>query len=257
MVLFIAAVLPVILIGLFIYNKDKEKEPKKLLLKLFLGGVSSCFLVLLVSGILSLISPIFAADTDNQSGIELIIHVFIGVAFVEELCKWIMVYKFSFNDSAFDEMYDAILYCVFVALGFACFENILYVFDSGLGTAVVRALLAVPGHACDGVFMGYYLGIAKRGALNDRKDLKTKYLALSLIVPTITHGIYDYCLMNGSGLFILIFLVFVISMYIYIFKKVKHVSSKGEKIRNVSVFCPNCGTKFVGKFCAKCGTKRD
>lgn len=257
LILFAFSVLPVILIEMFVYNKDKEKEPIRLLIKLFLGGISSCFLVLFISLILSFIFPIFGAESSELRGIELVIYVFIGVALVEEFCKWIMVYKFSFNDVAFDEMYDAILYCVFVALGFACFENLMYVFDSGLGTAITRALLAVPGHVCDGVFMGFYFGLAKRGAVNGRYDLKTKNLILSVVVPTISHGIYDYCLMNGSLLCILIFFVFVVVMYIYIFKKIKDVSSKGEKISEISIFCPKCGRKFDGNFCVNCGTKRD
>lgn len=32
----------------------------------------------------------------------------------------------------------------------------------GLGTAAVRAVTAVPGHACFGVFMGAFYGLAKR-----------------------------------------------------------------------------------------------
>ena len=85
-------------------------------------------------------------------------------------------------------------YSTFVSLGFACFENILYVFSEGFGVAVQRAFLAVPGHACDGMFMGYFLGLSKMGLLyGDKKKQKTN-LILSLVVPTISHGIYDYLL---------------------------------------------------------------
>ena len=54
-----------------------------------------------------------------------------------------------------------IVYASFVALGFACFENILYVSDSGIVTGLIRAVTAVPGHVCDGILMGSYLALAK------------------------------------------------------------------------------------------------
>lgn len=36
MMLFVVAALPIFLLGLYIYKKDKNKEPTKLLVKLFL-----------------------------------------------------------------------------------------------------------------------------------------------------------------------------------------------------------------------------
>lgn len=61
--LFIISVLPVFLIGMFIYKKDKEKEPTRLLVKLFLGGFLSCILVLIIGGLLGILFPIFSEDT--------------------------------------------------------------------------------------------------------------------------------------------------------------------------------------------------
>ena len=103
-ILLIISILPVILIGMFIYYKDKQKEPLKLLTKLFLAGIGSCFLVLIISYILELIFPFFNSDTSNLNLIELIFYVFIKVALVEEFCKWIMAYKISYKDKNFDEL---------------------------------------------------------------------------------------------------------------------------------------------------------
>ena len=36
------SILPVYLVGLYIYKKDKNKEPKKLLRRLFIYGMLSC-----------------------------------------------------------------------------------------------------------------------------------------------------------------------------------------------------------------------
>ena len=255
--LFIVSILPVFLIGMFIYKKDREKEPAKLLIKLFLGGIGSCFLVFILSYVLDSIFPIFSADTNDLNLIELVVYAFVCVALVEEFCKWIVAYKISYNDKDFDEFYDAILYCMFVSLGFACFENLLYVYEHGIGTGIARALLAVPSHACDGMFMGYYFGLSKLGSLNNRNDLKIKNLILSILVPTIVHGIYDYCLSTQKAIFIVLFLIFVVCIYIYVWKKIKKISSINRKMKYKDNYCPNCGHIVDGNFCPVCGRKNE
>ncbi len=255
-ILFLISILPVFLIGRYIYKKDSEKEPTRLLVKLFLGGFLSCLIALLIGYLLDFI-PIFSADETELNLYELIIYVFIGIAFVEELSKFIVAYKFSYNDSAFNEYYDAILYCIFVALGFACFENLIYVYSSGFYTGIIRAITAVPCHACNGLFMGYYLGLAKVASVNNRNDLKRKYMLLSLVVPTFVHGIYDYCLFTNKVSFLFFFLGFVIYIYIRAFKKVNTVSSINRKFKYQNNYCPHCGHIVKTDFCPMCGKKND
>ena len=123
-----------------------------------------------------------------------IFFVFIVIALVEELCKWFFLYKISYNHSEFDSLYDMIVYASFVALGFACFENLLYVYSTGIVTGLVRAFSAVPGHVCDGILMGSYLSLAKINNLRGNHKLSKKYILLSIVIPMIAHGIYDFCL---------------------------------------------------------------
>ena len=255
LMLFIVSVLPVFLIGLFIYRKDREKEPLKLLLKLFLGGILSCLLVLIITPLLAIIFPIITENSDKLNLVELIFHVFVGVALIEEGCKWLVAYVISYHDRAFDELYDAILYCIFVALGFACFENLLYVYQTGIAIGILRAVLAVPGHACDGMFMGYYLGLAKNSDLNNNKKDKRKYLILSIVVPIITHGIYDYCLFSQKVIFVVLFFIFVIGMYIYVFKTIKKVATINRKMKYKDNYCPICGHVVDSDYCPGCGRK--
>lgn len=256
-ILLVMSIAPVLVIGHYIYTKDKEKEPSSLLMKLFLGGIGSCFLVLLITWLLTLFIPFFGFERSTLNLFELFIQVFIGVALVEEFSKWVMAYTISYNDKAFDEFYDMLLYCMYVALGFACFENILYVLSGGVGTAIMRAVLAVPGHVCFGLFMGYYLGLAKISELNNRKDLKTRNTILSIVVPTIAHGFYDYCLMAEVLPLLAVFVVFVIAMYIYVILKIKKVSSLNRKMKYKDNFCTNCGHPVRSNFCPICGRKNE
>lgn len=244
------SVLPVFLICLFIYLKDKQKEPLKLLFKLLLFGVVSCF----PASFLELLIGSFFPLESSMDLITLFFYVFIGIAFVEELCKLFMVYFGSFNHSEFNNLYDMIIYATFVSLGFALFENILYIYDdSHVFVGILRALFAVPGHACYGIIMGYYLGIAKISLINNNEVLHRKNLILSLFVPTVMHTLYDFCLLSGSVLLILLCFLYVIFVYIVCLKKVFHISRNAKDFK--SFYCTKCGTKVSGRFCIVCGNE--
>ncbi len=255
--LLFASVLPVVILALYIYNKDKDKEPIGLLIKLFIGGVGSLFITVVFSMILGNFFPIILADTSTLSFTQLIFHVFFGVALIEEFSKWLILYHTSYNHYEFDQVFDMVVYSAFVALGFACFENILYVFQNGMGTAVIRGLLAVPGHFCDGIFMGYYLSMAKVADINHNYSSMRKYKFLSLFVPMMLHGIYDFCLFSGNFGFIIIFFVFIICLYIKSFKRIKKMSLDNKRLRYNNKYCPNCGTPVSSDYCTGCGAKNE
>ena len=292
------AIVPSILIGMYLYKKDFNKEPTGFLVKLFFGGVGSAFLTYVLSVIINSIVPGLVPTLDgtvSYSFIGLFIRVLIGVALIEEFSKWLFAYHFGYKSKEFDEVYDIILYCGFVALGFATFENILYVFTSSntIQVALLRAVTAVPGHVCDAILMGYYLGLAKQcensGDMNNRK----KNLIFSVAVPMVSHGVYDFLIMSGSGVLVIMWLVFIVVLYIYVISKLKEVSKARQVVyqpvsnmppitsyyqqqqqttfgnnsmynnqvvnnnQNYSIkYCPNCGHyEPEGYFCTQCGTK--
>ena len=249
------AILPVYLIGLYVYKKDREKESSKLLTKLFLFGMLSCIPAAIIE---VLIEPMFG-NVNESNLLYLFIYVSIGIALIEELCKWFFVYNIGYNNTEFDQLYDALIYSVFVSLGFACFENFFYVFSSdGLTTGIFRAITAIPGHASDAIIMGNYLGLAKLAEVNGDKKKNNKYLLLSILMPTLIHSIYDFCLFTEQFVFIIIFAVFLIFTYIYSIRKVKKLSINNKNFYNridIINFCPDCETKAVGNFCINCGKR--
>jgi len=222
------AVLPVILIGLYIYKKDRVKEPLKLLFKLFILGILSCFPSIGSGILLGLLFP----QVSDMNVIKLFMYVFVTIALVEEFYKWLFLYKFSYFHDEFTSSYDMIVYSVFVALGFAFFENVLYVSGYGMKAALVRFVSAVPGHACNGILMGMYLGIAKLNEYKGEFNISRRYKYLSLIVPIIVHGIYDFCAYYGSAVFVIIFLLFVLFVDIYCLIKVKKISSNSVRFND-------------------------
>ena len=138
--------------------------------------------------------------------------------------KFWLLKRRTWNHPAFNYRFDGIVYAGFVSLGFAAYENILYVFNYGLSVALPRALLAVPGHLSFSVCMGIYYARAKlcegwgdeRGA---RRNLKAGY-----IFSVFLHGFYDACAMIGTTLATLLFLAFVAVMFFAVYRKVKRES---------------------------------
>lgn len=232
LLLFAIAILPVVLILKYIHQKDKNKEPISLLIKLFLAGVASCFLVILISTILEPIFPFMQIDVSspNNNFLDVLLYSFVGVALIEEFCKFSMTYALGYRHKEFDEAFDIVVYSIFVAIGFAGFENILYVLPNGIRTGISRGLLAVPGHACDGLFMGYYLSLAKLAAIKKDKTEERENIIKSIIIPTVLHGIYDFCCFIGNNLFFIVFIVFIIFLYIIAIRKINYLSKNNKKL---------------------------
>lgn len=103
-----------------------------------------------------------------------------------------MLRRNSWYSREFNCQYDGVVYAVFVSLGFALWENISYVMHYGFSTAIIRALTAIPGHTCFGVFMGIFYGIARKYANQGNQERSRLYHILSILVPALLHGAYDY-----------------------------------------------------------------
>ena len=229
-ILLIAALLPAALLMVYIYQKDKvEKEPIKLLSNLFLFGgltiVTACIAELLLSMILGIV---FSKGTLPYMAIE----NFLIVALSEELGKYIVLKKKTWHSPHFNYTFDAVVYAVAVSLGFAAFENVIYVLSGTLGTAVMRGLLSVPGHAIDGVFMGCYYGIARKCRGYGDEEGAKKNLIKAIVIPVLTHGFYDFCIdiSSNAGIFFLVFMVFEVVVTFVAIKTVKKLSLEDEPL---------------------------
>ena len=80
------------------------------------------------------------------------------------------------------------------------------------------------------LFMGYYLSLAKISNLKEKKELEKENIFKSLIIPTILHGIYDFCLLSGNIPLILLAIVFIIFLYIVSINKLNYVVKNNIKL---------------------------
>lgn len=247
-----AALLPAIALCIYVFSKDRvEKEPIGLLLLLFGLGAVSCYPAALVEGFLEeIIDPIFSSMGTVEGGTIILstplyylyqfVSNFIGVALVEEGFKFLILVLVTRKNKHFNSLFDGIVYAVFVSLGFAALENVLYVLQNGWGNAITRAVLSVPGHMFNAVMMGYYYSLwhVIDKALVLEKDMiaqigvpsnvplfsSKKERWLSILVPVFFHGFYNFCCSVSGILWLMTLIGFVVFMYIYCFGKIRKVS---------------------------------
>lgn len=187
-----AAVLPSVILGLYIWKQDPHPEPFKWVLRAFLYGVVLCFPVALLE---NYVNGLIFGGAEPTTLFGSTIEAFFVAAAPEEGAKLLALWLFLRRCPAFDEDFDCIVYAVFVSLGFATVENIGYVMMSGEGwvtTAVMRALLAVPGHYAFAIMMGFYY------AVYCFIDHSKANAAKIFLIPFLAHGVYDAIAMSGT-----------------------------------------------------------
>lgn len=186
MLLLALSIAPGIAISLYIFLKDRyNREPKLKLLVCFLLGCASIIPAILFQ---------LAASGSIQQVLESSVlytafFAYVIVALSEEMSKFVMLRFYAFPKKTFDEPYDGIVYSVMVGMGFATVENIGYVYQHGIGTAVMRMFLSVPAHATFAVLMGYFVGKAKF-----IPEKRFYYLCLGVFWAVFFHGTFDFFL---------------------------------------------------------------
>lgn len=229
-VLFIAAIAPAVVLLWYVYKKDAvEKEPLRLVLKLFCLGMVAGPLAAIVENIaFALFESVLPEGT-----VLLALEYFVGVAAVEEGFKYLFLHTVR-KRPEFDYVFDGIVYAVAVALGFAALENLLYVFDGGFEVAVSRAIFSVPGHCADGVVMGAFFGLAKQREVRGRKAGARTYYILAFLIPTIEHGFYDSFLSADNDTLAIIALLGQLAFIAYAMYLVNRVSKNDSPIYGVT-----------------------
>ena len=239
--LLIAACIPSIVLLVYVYKKDKhDKEPFWLLALLFGLGAAVCFPAAFLERILN--ERVISAVLSQNSLLYQIVYNYLDIALVEESLKFLVLFLVTRKSKHFNGLFDGIIYAVVVSLGFATLENILYVFQYGWGTALLRAVTAVPGHMFDGVIMGqlytmwhiskqisthekYFASIGLIDRIINPERKYTEYIVSALAVPILVHGTYDFlATLSGYAVVNIIFIVFLIALYIYSFKKINRFS---------------------------------
>lgn len=190
--MYAAALLPAIILGAYIWRKDPHPEPFAWVWRAFCLGIAICIPVAFLE---NWVNGLIFGGAEPHTLFGSTVKAFFVAAVPEEGAKLLVLWLLLRNNKHFDEHFDGIVYAVFVSLGFAAIENVGYVLMAGeawMSTAIVRALLAVPGHYAFAILMGYYY------ALYYFVDRSKRNAWFMFLMPVLAHGVYDAIAMSGS-----------------------------------------------------------
>ncbi len=166
----IIAMLPGIFLCGYVFYKDRiEKEPFGLLALLFGAGaviyIPSYFLEKLI---VRLIDKIFANSMSlsvegtviYSSAQAEFFHILLcsvfGFALIPICLKFATLYFLTHRNKNFNYLFDGIVYSVFVSLGFALSENIVFAMQNDTDLIIAKAMTSVPCHLFIAIIMGYF-----------------------------------------------------------------------------------------------------
>jgi RsiW-degrading membrane proteinase PrsW (M82 family) len=189
----IAAVAPALLALWLVIAADERPRSPALVWAAFGLGVASISTLGYARALFSGISGL----TDNPV-LALVLHALFGVAAPEETVKIAVILLVASRQSRAADPLDAVVYGAAAGLGFAAYENLVYLLqypEMWRSLAVLRSVLTVPFHGALGIIAGAYIGIARAGdALGAHRRDRRAYLrnsALIVLAPWTLHAAFD------------------------------------------------------------------
>ncbi len=199
---FFVAIAPAIAILCYFYECDRQiSEPYQDKFKALLMGMACIIPAGFIEGVGAYIlsgnkvanyfqQMTTSIDTPSFSLPDALLGGFILSALIEEALKLLILLAAFKKSESFKTKTNIIMLTVCIGLGFACIENIMYVFmlHSKMGhyIAQARAFVSLPMHAIAGVIMGSILAEAKSA------DRHRPWIALkALFAAILLHGTFN------------------------------------------------------------------
>ncbi len=203
----------------WLYEEDREEpEPFGLILITFiLGGI-----IVLIAMWMEKFSINFLKDNTTQ---------IIVWASIEEILKLIGVSFIVFGNNIIRRPIDYPMYFIATALGFAAFENVLYLIKPmstsgsvvGMLTGNLRFLGSTLLHAIASSMIGSALGLSFY-----IQKYRIPYFLIGLIAAITLHSVFNFFIMKGGGgnfISVFGFLWVIAIINILIFEKLKRMKT--------------------------------
>ena len=236
-----SALAPAILLVLYATYRDRRNpEPLGKIVRGIFYGLLSVLLTLIIVPLMGEVLQM--AGLSWVYGVPVLSGAFMAfydAAIPEETAKLLMLWLLLRRNREYEEHMDGIVYAVCVGMGFAGLENVLYVIQSEgewVSTAIVRALLSVPGHYIFAVLMGFFYSL-----VHFQPQRFGKYRLCVWLFPVLAHGIYDAICMVGddlklSGLAMIPLIWFCIKMHKFCFKRIRSLELQDQDQRDLDTF---------------------
>ena len=218
--IYLATVVPPIILGIIIWKSDKFPEPGKFLVTAFMLGVSIFlpldFLILFSEDYLAPFLGLNLELIDNWKpgdpypwGESAFFNYF-RAAYLEEGLKFAFLIFVCVRLDALNEPIDAIVYGAAIGLGYAAMENLFYLYAPeawSLETVKTRYYPLIM-HLGFGVVMGWLLSLSLFDETSKFK--RTFLIILSLLIPVLFHGTYNYY--GTADIFPILTIILIISI---------------------------------------------
>jgi RsiW-degrading membrane proteinase PrsW (M82 family) len=231
-----------------IHNDRGEKEPVDALWLAVGMGIAGALLASFIEGRL--------INTDNLlTGMphSTVLTTAMGVAIIEETCKFLPLAIYIYRQRYFNEHTDGVIYFALAGLGFGLPENILYTLQYGSKTGLIRLVLTPLFHAAITGMVGYFLIKRKLSGKN------VVGIAIPLLAAVVLHGLYDFGLAVGTGLYalggLLITLGVSAGLFVLFLKATERDQDLGISSAGHNGFCRACGwaNPRHNLYCVHCG----
>ncbi len=213
---------------LIFLKRDSHPESNSMILKVFFLGM----LAVIPAALLELGLFDIAVLVPLPRIVMQIISVFLVIALIEEIFKYLVVKKYVLRNSEFDEPVDIMLYMIIAALGFAAAENLLIflpmygnfqLFEASI-MSIFRFVGATFLHALCSGLIGYYMAFSFL-----RVKSRFKLVLKGLLIAVLLHGLYNLSIMEIEGGFKFIAPILILlglAVFVFLgFKKVKQLKS--------------------------------
>lgn len=197
----VAGLIPAIIwLGLILFEDREHPEPRKRLVFSFGAGMLGVILVLPYQLIAKeFIEPFFLGG----SLIVLIAFQYGVFAFLEEIMKFALTYVFALRTRDIDEPLDEIVYLAAVALGFAAFENSLFLLspllDGEIGTAFLITNVRFVGATLVHLVSAIIIGVFMANAFYKPKRTRIMMALCGVVIASIFHMMYNIFLKTSSA----------------------------------------------------------
>ncbi|HEY8335989.1 MAG TPA: PrsW family glutamic-type intramembrane protease [Tardiphaga sp.] len=194
----VAAVAPALLVLWLVIAADERPGPPGLVWAAFLLGAASISL-------LGLARAPFAsmAGLSDNPWLAMLLHSIFGIAAPEEIVKVLVILAVATQRARSDDPMNTVVYGAAVGLGFAAYENLVYLVkfpEMWRSLAVLRSVLTVPFHGAVGIIAGGYIALARYGSAlgAHRRDryARIKTAALIVLAPVALHSCFDLPLLT-------------------------------------------------------------
>jgi RsiW-degrading membrane proteinase PrsW (M82 family) len=194
----IAAVAPALLVLWLVIATDERPVPPKWVWTAFLLGALSISLLRFARG-----PFVHLLTISDDPWLSLALRSVFGVAAPEELVKILVILLIASRKRPHEDPLDTVVYGAAVGLGFAAYENIVYLTafpEMWRSLALLRSVLTVPFHGALGIIAGAYIAIARSGAAlgahrHGRDWAKIRTWALVVLAPIGLHASFDFPLL--------------------------------------------------------------